>query len=84
MQACEIEIGAWAYTSLRMNLSNSDFKMETGEYKQNGEWNIYATTARWKEVVLPSGPEISYSKVIFIMSLPEGVLFEQCKLRLKT
>ena len=63
LQACEIEIGAWAYTSLRMNLSNSDFKMETGEYKQNGEWNIYATTARWKEVVLPSGPEISYSKV---------------------
>ena len=63
LQACDIEIGAWAYTSTRMNLSNSAIHMETAQFKVNGEWDIYATQARWKEVRIPSVSNIAYSKV---------------------
>ena len=46
-----------------MNLSNSAIHMETAQFKVNGEWDIYATQARWKEVRIPSVSDIAYSKV---------------------
>ena len=49
-QSCPIEIGAWAYKSSRMNLTNVDSKVETAEFKLNGEWVITSTKADWHEV----------------------------------
>ena len=40
-------------------------KIETGEFKLNGEWDIQDTRAEWKEVILPCCPDIRYSKVVF-------------------
>ncbi len=74
-QACPIEIGAWAYTSSRMNLTNITSSVETQEFKLNGEWHMSYTTAQWQEVVLPCCPDIRYSKVVFTFYLDRRYTF---------
>jgi hypothetical protein len=54
LQSCPIEIGAWAYKSSRMNLTNVQTYVETAEFKLNGEWIITSTKADWHEVREPS------------------------------
>ena len=60
---CVWRAGAWAYKSSRMNLTNQSDKIETQEFKINGEWHMRGTKAEWDEVVLPHHPDIRYSKV---------------------
>ncbi|CAD5117699.1 DgyrCDS6450 [Dimorphilus gyrociliatus] len=74
-QECPIEIGAWAYTSSRMNLTNVASEMELQEFKLNGEWDIFKTTAEWKEVILPCCPHIRYSKVLFTIHMTRRFTF---------
>lgn len=63
LQACNIGIGAWAYTSSRMNLTNVAMHIETGQLTINGEWLIYDTASAWNEITIPNGPDIGYSSV---------------------
>lgn len=75
LQACPIEIGAWAYKSTRMNLTSVSDSIETHEFKVNGEWAIRGTKARWDEITLPCCPDIRYSKVVFTMFLDRRYMF---------
>ena len=63
IKACKIGIGAWAYTSMRMNLTNVAMHMETEQLTLNGEWIIYDTASAWNELLIPNGPDIGYSSV---------------------
>lgn len=74
-QECPIEIGAWAYKSSRMNLSSVADKIETQEFKVNGEWHVRSTKAQWREITLPCCPDIRYSKVVFTMYLDRRYMF---------
>ena len=74
-QACPIEIGAWAYKSSRMNLTNSISRVEMQEFKKNGEWHMRHTSAHWREVVLPCCPDIRYSKVVFVLHMTRRCTF---------
>ena len=61
-QSCLIEIGAWAYMSSRMNLSNTNDTIEQSQFSENGEWDIVKTKAMWGEVKI-ADLNSSYSKV---------------------
>ena len=74
-QACQLEIGAWAYKSSRMNLTNVSSSVETAEFKLNGEWDMVSTSAKWMEVMLPCCPDIRYSKVVFTLHMNRRYIF---------
>ena len=68
-QACPIMIGAWAYYSARMNLTNVNAEIQTHDFKLNGEWDVYMTFAEWKENILPCCPNTRYPYVEFTLYL---------------
>ena len=74
-QACQLEIGAWAYKSSRMNLTNVSSSVETAEFKLNGEWDMVSTSTKWMEVMLPCCPDIRYSKVVFTLHMNRRYIF---------
>ena len=74
-QACQLEIGAWAYKSSRMNLTNVSSSVETAEFKLNGEWDMVSTSTKWMEVMLPCCPDIRYSKVVFTLYMNRRYIF---------
>ncbi len=57
------QIGAWAYYSARMNLTNSSSEVITHDFKLNGEWDIYHTKAEWLETILPCCPNTRFRSV---------------------
>ena len=74
-QYCPIEIGAWSYTSNRMNLTNTINRIEMTEFKQNGEWDIRGTRAEWEGVELPCCAGMVYSKVKFTVQMNRRYMF---------
>ncbi len=68
-QACLIQLGAWAYYSARMNLTNASNRIATHDFKLNGEWDIYKTRSVWKETILPCCPDTRYPYVEFTLYL---------------
>ena len=42
-QACALVFGAWSYHTTKMNLSNSNTKINLDSYERNGEWEIITT-----------------------------------------
>ena len=46
-----------------MNLSNPAAHIEAANLNMNGEWDMYATQARWSELVIQPGSSDGYSLV---------------------
>lgn len=74
-QACIIQIGAWAYYSARMNLTNTSHEVVTHDFKLNGEWDVYDTLAEWKETILPCCLNTRYPYVEFTLFLRRRYTF---------
>ena len=74
-QACLIQIGAWAYSSARMNLTNLSDVVMTHEFRLNGEWEVYSSIAEWKETILPCCPDKHYPYVEFTLYLRRRYTF---------
>lgn len=68
-QSCPILVGAWAYYSARMNITNASHEIQTHNFRLNGEWDIYRTRAQWMENVLPCCPDTRYPYVEFTLYL---------------
>src|SRR6218665_3349988 len=68
-QACAIQFGAWAYYSARMNITSASQKIQTNNFRLNGEWDVYRTKAEWKENTLPCCNLTRYPYVEFTLFL---------------
>ncbi|ESN98755.1 hypothetical protein HELRODRAFT_94890 [Helobdella robusta] len=74
-QSCPIQLGAWAYYSSRMNMTNASSEVLTHDFRLNGEWDIYHTKVEWKENVLPCCPNTRYPFVEFTLFLKRRHMF---------
>lgn len=74
-QRCPIKIGAWAYYSQRMNLTNSSSIVPMHDFRMNGEWQVVSTGVAWGETVLPCCKTIGYSYVEFALELRRRTIF---------
>ena len=45
-QACSIQFGAWAYYSARMNITSVSTRVQTRDFRLNGEWDVYRSKVR--------------------------------------
>ncbi len=72
-QQCHIKVGAWAYYSQRMNITNSTSKLVMHEYAVNGEWEILDTTVEWAEEWFPCCPDIRYPYVTSTLYLKRRI-----------
>ncbi|CAD5113333.1 DgyrCDS2509 [Dimorphilus gyrociliatus] len=68
-QLCPIQIGAWAYYSARMNLTNATGTIPTHNFRMNGEWQVIGTSVEWLETILPCCPDTRYPYVQFTLYL---------------
>lgn len=74
-QECPIMVGAWAYYTARMNITNALDEIETHDFKKNGEWEIFETRSVWRVTVLPCCLDTKYSYVEFTLRLRRRYTF---------
>lgn len=56
-QHCPLLIGAYAYYSLKMNITNATHDIVMHDFRLNGEWHVYGTTAQRDVTVLDCCPD---------------------------
>ncbi|KAK2145502.1 hypothetical protein LSH36_677g02004 [Paralvinella palmiformis] len=70
MQHCPLLIGAYSYYSNKMNITNGSSHMITHDFRLNGEWHVYGTTAAWAITILdPCCMQDGYAHVVFGLHL---------------
>ncbi|KAL4228119.1 hypothetical protein ACF0H5_013554 [Mactra antiquata] len=67
-QTCPLVFGSWASHGFDLNITNTDVKMDTGAYKENGEWEILEVPAVRHEFFYGCCPE-PYPDVTFYIKL---------------
>ncbi|ELT89687.1 hypothetical protein CAPTEDRAFT_104243, partial [Capitella teleta] len=74
-QMCPLLIGAYSYVSNKMNITNASNKIHTHDFRRNGEWHVFHTTAKWDITFLQCCPGTGYSHVVFALYLERRFKF---------
>lgn len=74
-QECSVIVGAWAYYTQMMNLTNSSSETPLRDYTVNGAWEITNTSVKWGETKLPCCPDTRYAYVESTIKLRRRVQF---------
>ena len=74
-QQCPLLIGAYSYISSKMNITNASSQIHTHDFRRNGEWRVFKTTAEWAITVLDCCPGTGYAHVIFTLHLERRYKF---------
>lgn len=74
-QQCPLLIGAYSYVSSKMNITNASNVIHTQDFRRNGEWHVFHTTAEWDITFLDCCPGTGYSHVVFSLFLERRYKF---------
>ena len=74
-QHCPLLIGSYSYYSTRMNISNASSKVSTHDFRVNGEWHVYDTSAEWGITHLDCCSGNGYAHVVFTLHLKRRYKF---------
>lgn len=69
VQHCPLLIGAYSYYSTKMNITNRSNDISTHDFRLNGEWHVYGTSAAWNITVLECCMDKGYPHVVFTLHL---------------
>ena len=69
VQHCPLLIGAYSYYSTKMNITNRSNDISTHDFRLNGEWHVYGTSAAWNITVLDCCMDKGYPHVVFTLHL---------------
>lgn len=64
-----------SYFSHRMNITNATSKISTHDFRINGEWHVYGTSAEWGITYLDPEKQRGYAHVIFRLHLKRRYKF---------
>lgn len=73
-QHCPLLIGAYSYPSSKMNITNASSLISTHDFRINGEWEVYRTSAVWNITMLSCAQD-GYPHVIFTLHLERRCKF---------
>ncbi|XP_071101773.1 neuronal acetylcholine receptor subunit alpha-3-like [Haliotis cracherodii] len=71
-QACTIELTSWSYTIDEVNLTQLSAEVFSGDFSENGEWDLTSTSVTSKTLVEIEG---TFSQLDFTLSLQRRVTY---------